>query len=269
MKSFTYDNAGRTKSVTTSAGTTNLDYDYEGRLTTITYPNTSTNTFTYNGLDTRVSKTDSLGTASYMRDGADVTDPVINDGTANYTPGISERRSSATKFMHCDRLGSMARLTDSTQATTDTRQYDAFGMLVSSSGSTSTPFGFVAGNGYQTDADSGLMLLGHRYYDPSTGRFLTRDPARAGRNWTSYASNNPLRFIDSTGLDDGDGPWLEFGKWVDNHIFGGAIADAGDAEGKWEAGQGSGWVAVGKCAYAAFQVVDLAVELVDGTGKYE
>jgi hypothetical protein len=76
-------------------------------VTTITYPNSSTNTFETNGLDTRVSKTDSAGTADYLRDGADVTDPVINDGTAYYTPGISERRSSSTKFVHSDQLGSM------------------------------------------------------------------------------------------------------------------------------------------------------------------
>ena len=27
------------------------------------------------------------------------------------------------------------------------------------------PFGFAGGYGYQEDADSGLKLLGHRYYD--------------------------------------------------------------------------------------------------------
>jgi RHS repeat-associated protein len=135
-----------------------------------------------------------------MRDGAAVTDPVINDGTANYTPGISERRSSTSSFVHSDQLGSMTRLTNSSEGTTDTRQYDAYGMLVSSTGSTATPFGFAGGCGYQSDGDSGLMLLGHRYYDASTGRFITRDPLNQGRNWDVFCSNSPFRFVDPTGL---------------------------------------------------------------------
>jgi RHS repeat-associated protein len=54
---------------------------------------------------------------------------------------------------------------------------------------------------YQTDSDSGLQLLGHRYYDPSIGRFLSSDPAQAGTNWYAYCDNNPVVSIDSTGLD--------------------------------------------------------------------
>lgn len=88
--------------------------------------------------------------------------------------------------------------TNSSQSLTVTQQYDAFGLLVSSTGTQTGPFGFVGGSGYQTDA-SGLMLLGHRYYDPSTGRFLTRDPAKDGRNWYGYTANQPTRKTDAAG----------------------------------------------------------------------
>jgi RHS repeat-associated protein len=169
-------------------------------VTGITYPNSSTNSFAYNGFDARISKTDSTGTTAYQRDGTRGTDPVINDGTANYTPGISERRSSATKFLHSDQLGSVALLTDSSEQTTDSRQYDAFGMLVTSSGSTVTPFGFAGTHTYQSDSDSGLMLLGHRYYDPATGRFISRDPIGDGRNWFTYCNSNPTTWVDENGL---------------------------------------------------------------------
>jgi hypothetical protein len=30
------------------------------------------------------------------------------------------------------------------------------------------------------------LLLGHRYYDPTLGRFLSRDPIKDGRNWYVY-----------------------------------------------------------------------------------
>jgi RHS repeat-associated protein len=66
-------------------------------------------------------------------------------------------------------------------------------------------FGFAGSSGYQEDSDSSLKLLGHRYYDPSTGRFLTRDPAKDGRNWYGYCRNNPLHSTDRTGLVGGDG----------------------------------------------------------------
>ncbi len=66
-KTFGYDGAGRTTSIQTSSGTTSFTYDFESRVTGITYPNSSTNSFTYNGLDTRVGKTDSAGTATFRR----------------------------------------------------------------------------------------------------------------------------------------------------------------------------------------------------------
>lgn len=172
-------------------------------MTGITYPNSSTNSFTYNGLDTRVGKTDSSGTATYRRDGVGVTDPVLSDGSATYTPGISERRSGTTTYELNDRLGTGSRQTNTSATTTATRTYDAFGMLVSSTGTFKGPFGFAGAHGYQEDADSGLMLLGHRYYDASTGRFLTRDPVKDGRDWYTYCDNNPIAHCDSTGYGPG------------------------------------------------------------------
>jgi RHS repeat-associated protein len=198
-KTYTYDAAGRTTGVTVGNNTTTLAYDYEGRITQITYPNNSTNTFTYNGLDTRVGKVDSAGTKTFKRDGAGVTDNVLSDGFSTFTPGISSRTSGATSFLLGDFLKSFTRETDSNQATTATKQYDAFGALVASTGTSNSPFGFAGGFGYQEDGDSGLKLLGHRYYDASTGRFFTRDPAKDGRNWYAYCANNPATLLDPNG----------------------------------------------------------------------
>ncbi len=39
-----------------------------------------------------------------------------------------------------------------------------------------------------------------RWYDATLGRFVTEDPARDGLNWFIYVSNNPLRWVDPTGL---------------------------------------------------------------------
>ncbi|RYG15418.1 hypothetical protein EON82_26240, partial [bacterium] len=145
VKSYTYDAAGRTKTVVSSAGTTTFNYDYESRVTGITYPGGGSNSFTYNGLDTRVGKVDSVGTATYRRDGACVLAPVLSDGLAVYTPGVSQRRSGATTYDLSDRLGSATRQTNAATSTTATRSYDAFGMLLASTGTPQGPFGFAGG----------------------------------------------------------------------------------------------------------------------------
>ena len=125
---------------------------------------------------------------------------MLVDSTATYTPGISERRSGTTKFYHGDNLGSTRGITNTSQTATDGILYDAFGLVVSRTGNTPTPFGFVGREQYQTDADSGLLLLGHRYYDPYTGRFISQDPIADGVNWYAYVANNPLSGIDPQGL---------------------------------------------------------------------
>jgi RHS repeat-associated protein len=60
--------------------------------------------------------------------------------------------------------------------------YDAYGALRSNvlifTDATKAPdeVGFGGQYGYYTDPETGLVLCTHRYYDPGTGRWLTRDP---------------------------------------------------------------------------------------------
>ena len=44
------------------------------------------------------------------------------------------------------------------------------------------------------------MRLGHRYYDASVGRFLSRDPIQDGYNWYAYCNNDPVNGVDPEGL---------------------------------------------------------------------
>jgi RHS repeat-associated protein len=46
----------------------------------------------------------------------------------------------------------------------------------------------------------GVYYLRARYYDPATSRMLSEDLARDGLNWYTYCNNNPIMFIDSSGL---------------------------------------------------------------------
>ena len=56
--------------------------------------------------------------------------------------------------------------------------------------------------GQYEDAETGLYYNDHRYYDPQRGQYLTPDPLglRGGINSYAYVANNPLKYVDPTGL---------------------------------------------------------------------
>lgn len=113
----------------------------------------------------------------------------------------------------------------SNQTISATREYDAFGSVASSTGPFTGKFVYGGGFGYQED-DGGLKLLGHRYYDPVCGRFITRDPAgnKSGPNLFTYCYNRPTKFVDADGrlefLPSNPEPLLE-GGWSQDPQHGG------------------------------------------------
>jgi len=196
---YTYDGCGRTATISGSGGTRIFTWDYEDRLTNLSGGGVPSTNYGYNGVGSRVTKSGTGGARTYKRDGVGVTAPVLADGVATMVPGVSERTSGQTNFIHTDRLGSMKGMSNSANVT-ETADYDAFGKVIAHANATGTQKGFASGYGYQEDSESGYKLLGHRYYDADTGRFLSRDPAQKGKNWYQYGRNNPLKYLDPTGL---------------------------------------------------------------------
>ncbi|RYG32370.1 hypothetical protein EON81_20790, partial [bacterium] len=199
QRSYSYNAAGSVTAVTTANGTTSITWDADERVKTMTAPNlVGQSTFAYNGEGARVSATENGVTRNDLRDGTSVTAPVLEDSLASYTPGISERRASISTFNHAG-IKNVAAQTDASGAVSGTRQYDAFGQILATS-NFKGPFGYGANYGYRED-QSGLKVLGHRLYDASAGRFLSRDTAQAGRNWYTYCDNDPVNFADPRGQD--------------------------------------------------------------------
>ncbi len=199
-KTYGHDACGRTTSITSGIGTTTLAYDLENRITTIQHGGGGSSSNTYSGLNTRISRVDKWSqNYTFHRDGGGVTDPLLFDGQTKYTPDSASRQGSVTTFRHHG-IKSYSIQSNASSAVTATRTYDAFGSVASSSGTWASSSGHGGPFGYQENSDSGLHLLGNRYYDPSTGRFLTKYPIREGRNNYVYASNNPVSRADPTGL---------------------------------------------------------------------
>ncbi|CAG0936462.1 tRNA(Glu)-specific nuclease WapA [Thermoflexales bacterium] len=116
---------------------------------------------------------------------------------------IAVHTSSGWVYQLSDGLGSVRQQASSLGYLTGEKQYEPFGQTEAQSGSTLGSFGYA---GEQLDAASGLIFLRARYYDPATGRFLTRDPypAQAAAPGTlhryAYAANDPVNQVDPSGL---------------------------------------------------------------------
>jgi RHS repeat-associated protein len=54
-----------------------------------------------------------------------------------------------------------------------------------------------------TDGETGLIYYGYRYYQPSTGRWPSRDPLEeeGGLNLFAFCANGPINGYDAVGLD--------------------------------------------------------------------
>ena len=106
--------------------------------------------------------------------------------------------AGATSYYLPDALGSTSQITDSAGAITDRYAYDVYGALRSSTVTTPNDFRFT-GQQHDQNANRGLYYLRARYYDPSLGRFLSRDPIPFVQRY-GYVGANPANLADPAGL---------------------------------------------------------------------
>jgi RHS repeat-associated protein len=84
-------------------------------------------------------------------------------------------------------------------------EYDPYGQLLHSEGAESANNPFQFATKYR-DHETGLVYYDHRFYDPSMGRFISRDPAEeaGGLNLYGFVANDPVNGWDMLGLDAGN-----------------------------------------------------------------
>src|SRR6185369_9761497 len=201
----TFDGNGNT----VASGPATYTYDFANRLTGLDAGNV---TFVYDGDGNRVGKTLGGVTTFYLIDDRNPTgqpqvlEEIVNGSVARtYTYGrslVSQRTATGdVRFYHYDGQQSVRVLTDASAAVTDRYDYEAFGAVLSSSGSTDNAYLF---RGEQFESSLGSYYLRARYYGPPTGRFLTADSwsgettAPQTLNRYAYPSNNPVSFADPT-----------------------------------------------------------------------
>jgi len=135
---------------------------------------------------------------------------------------LKELEEEATYLYHPDHLGSVSVVSNQRGLPYERVEYLPFGEVWIEETDPATgyiPFRFTS---KELDEETGLYYHGARYYEPTISRWMSADPAgfalispmgsdgkpKAGysiieaANWYAYVSNNPVIYVDPTGMEE-------------------------------------------------------------------
>ncbi len=125
---------------------------------------------------------------------------------------------AGTYFYAFDGNGNVAALVSAYDGTVVARyEYDPFGKMLRATGPLAFTNPFRFSTKFQDD-ETGLLYYGYRYYDPQTGRWLSRDPIQEsdGGNIYAFVHNAPAGQFDVAGLWGTDSHYNIIFSWMDN-----------------------------------------------------
>ncbi|HEX3043374.1 MAG TPA: FG-GAP-like repeat-containing protein [Bacillota bacterium] len=173
-------------------------WDYDSRVSSIS----DGGSFTYDVGFRRIKKVENGVTTMYFFDTyeEDYEGGILKKTSKFYFANnqrVAEQSSTnGLRYYHQDHLSSSSAITDASGNLVLRMTYQPYGGAAYSQGNASLKYQFT---GKEKDGD-GLYYYWARYYDPELGRFISPDPARDGMNWYEYCANNPVKYIDPTGL---------------------------------------------------------------------
>jgi RHS repeat-associated protein len=111
-------------------------------------------------------------------------------------------REDGQQNLHPDGLGSIVLVSSSSGNIHRETLFDSWGNILVESGVPANQLGYT---GHLMDAETGLIYMQARYYDPEIGRFISMDPAEGNPDTPAsyhrylYAYGNPTIYIDPDG----------------------------------------------------------------------
>ena len=196
-----------------AAGRLEFEYDYQGRrIAKKVYDQASQGTllavihYLYDGWNL-MAETDSAGTIirRYLW-GTDLSGTYQGAGGVGGLIAVIDETENPieTHYVSYDGNGNIVSLNDPSSGKWSARyEYGPFGELIRTTGDPiafANPFRFST---KYTDAESGFLNYGRRLYNPTTGRWLSKDPIEedGGVNLYGFVLNNPINGYDMLGLD--------------------------------------------------------------------
>jgi RHS repeat-associated protein len=218
-QTFTWSNADRL----TARGSDSFGFDPLDRLTTSTVSGTP-RTYAYNADGLLQSRTQGGSTTNLLWDPATSPSRLLQVGSDKMVYGLGPfymvSGSATTTFARDGGKSVRAELSGSGAVTASFR-YRAYGAIAQSSGASApTYLGFAS----QLLDASGIYYMRARWYDPASGRFLTRDPLASGfnpafvSNSYGYALANPAGLVDPSGLWPVDDPDVPYWRQVELRV---------------------------------------------------
>ena len=211
---YSYDANGNQITKTAEGKTETNTYDGLNQLIGFTDGET-TASYKYNADGLRTSKTVDGKTINHIWDGSkqivvDMDDSdwysaeVYVRGTNLLAKFSKQSGNVKTDYQYYTQNahGDVVNLTDSTGAITKSYKYDAFGVEQNVDDADNNAFRYC---GEYYDSESGTIYLRARYYDPTIGRFISRDSVTGENtdplslNLYTYCHNNPIIGTDPSG----------------------------------------------------------------------
>ncbi len=207
---FTYDANGNRIARTAAGVTLTYAWDAAHRLGAITGSGLNIQ-YDYDGDSNRISQSANGANYTYVNDVSSV--PIVlqesgPEGALDYLRGqsiIAGIGSTGTTYLTYDGAGNVINAFDVSGALQADYTYDPWGRLAGPLDPLGPKEKFkFAGQAF--DSGDGLYYMRARYYDPSVGRFLSQDALGTSltqaqdQNLYTYARNNPLRYVDPSGL---------------------------------------------------------------------